>query len=153
MDELGRAVVFRVDGRRYALPLSAVELVIRAVEVTPLPGAPHPVRGMIDVRGVVVPVLDMRRQLGLPEREIDPGNHFVIARTARRAVALVIDEAEGVSEWHRSAVTACDDVDLGVPQFKGVVKLDDSLVLIHDLERFLSADEARALDAAMERAQ
>ena len=153
MAELERAVVFRVDGQRYALPLSSVELVIRAVEVTPLPGAPHPVRGIIDVRGMVVPVLDMRRQLGLPEREIDPADQFVIARTARRTVALVMDEAEGVREWDRAAVTTFDDVNPGIRRFQGVLTLDDGLVLIHDVERFLSADEARALDAAMEQAR
>lgn len=61
-------VVFRLDERRYALPLSVVERVIRAVEVTPLPKAPPIVLGAIDVQGRVVPVLNVRRRFLMPDR-------------------------------------------------------------------------------------
>ena len=98
-----RAVVFCLDGQRYALPLAAVRRIVRAVEVTPLPGAPAIVLGAIDVEGSVLPVLDIRRRFLLPEREIGPADQFLIASTARRAVALVIDEAHGVIEREQSA--------------------------------------------------
>ena len=111
------------------------------------------VLGAIDVEGRVLPVLNLRRRLRLPEREIGPADQFLIAWTARRAVALVIDEAQGVIEREQSAVVGSDRIVPGLEQFQGVVKLDDGLVLIHDLEKFLSLDEARTLDEAMERAE
>ena len=80
-------------------------------------------------------------------------DHFLIARTARRALALVIDEAHGVIEYAPSDLIDSDRIVPGLGQFQGVVKLDDGLVLIHDLEKFLSLDEARTLDEAMERAE
>lgn len=146
-----RAVVFSLDGQRYALPLAAVRRIVRAVEVTPLPGAPAIVLGAIDVEGSVLPVLDIRRRFLLPEREIGPADQFLIASTVRRAVALVIDEAHGVIEREQSAVIDSDRIAPGLEQFRGVVQLDDGLALIHDLEKFLSLDEARALDRAMDR--
>ena len=133
--------------------MTAVERIVRAVEVTPLPGAPAIVLGAIDVEGRVLPVLNLRRRFPLPEREIDPADQFLIARTARRAVALVMDEAQGVIEREQSAVIGSDRIVPGLEQFQGVVKLDDGLALIHDLEKLLSLDEARTLDEAMERAE
>ena len=146
-------VVFRLDRQRYALPLAAVERIVCAVEVTPLPGAPAIVLGAVDVEGRVLPVLNLRRRFLLPEQEVSPVDQFLIAWTARRMVALVMDEAQGVIEREQSAVIRSDRIVPGLEQFQGVVKLDDGLVLIHDLEKFLSLDEARTLDEAMERAE
>ena len=148
-----KLVVFRLDELRIALLLTAVERIVCAVEVTPLPGAPAIVRGAIDMQGRILPVLNLRRRFRLPEREIGPADQFLIASTARRAVALVMDEAQGVIEVEQSAVIGSDRIVPDLEQFPGVVKLDDGLVLIHDLEKFFSLDEARALDAAMERAE
>jgi len=149
MDERIQLVMFRLDEQRYALPLSAVERVVHAVEVTPLPGAPSIVLGAIDMAGCILPVLNLRRRFLLPEREIGLADQFLIARAGRRLVALVIDEAQGVIADEQAAVTGSDRIVPGLDQFHGVVKLDDGLVLIHDLEKFLSLDEARALDAAI----
>lgn len=149
MNELIQLVVFCLDEQRYALPLAVVERIVQAVEVTPLPDAPPIVLGVIDVEGHVLPVLNLRRRFRLPEREIRPFDQFLIAQTAPRTVALVIDEAQGVIERPQSAVISSTQIVPGLDQIKGVIKLDDGLVLIHDLERFLSLDEARALDEAM----
>lgn len=146
-------VIFRLNGQRYALPLPAVERVIQAVEVTSLPGAPAVVLGVINVAGRVLPVFNIRRRFFLPEREIVPADQFLIARTTWHTVALVIDEVHGVIEHEPTAVVGADRLVPGIAQFQGVVKLDDGLVLIHDLEKFLSLDEAQTLDTAMEQAE
>jgi len=149
MSDFIQLVVFRLGEQRYALPLAAVERIVRAAEVTPLPNAPAIVFGAIDLQGKVIPVLNVRRRFCLPEREIGVSDQFVIARTDRRVVALVVDEAQGVIGREQSAMIGSDQITPGLEQFHGVVRLDDGLVLIHDLERFLSLDESSALDAAM----
>lgn len=146
---LRQLVVFRLDEQRYALPLAAVERVVRAVAVTRLPNAPPVVLGVIDVEGRVLPVLDVRQRFHLLEREVGPSDHFLIARTERRTVVLVADEAEEVIEPRESAFIASARIAPGLEQFPGVVTLEDGLVLIHDLERFLSLDEGLALDERM----
>jgi purine-binding chemotaxis protein CheW len=147
--ETAQWVVFCLDAGRYALPLAAVDRIVRAVHVTPLPRAPGIVLGAIDVQGRVLPVFNMRRRFGLPERAIDPADHFLIAHTPRRTVVLVIDAAQGVFEHAATAVTAAANIAPDLEHIRGVIQLEDGLVLIHDLEHFLSPDEARVLDEAM----
>ena len=97
----------------------------------------------------MLPVFNVRRRFGLPERDIDPSDHFLIARTASRSIVMVIDAAQAVMEHAATAITEASGISPGIEHIRGVIQLDDGLVLIHDLERFLSPDEARALDDAM----
>jgi len=142
-------VVFRLDQHRYALPLAVVERVVRAAEVTPLPKAPEIVLGAIDVHGRVLPVLDVRRRFLLRSRHIRPADWFLLAHTTRRMVALLVDESEGVIERPHDGIVDATLIAPGLDHFPGIVRLDDGMVLIHDLETFLSLDEARTLRDAM----
>ncbi len=142
-------VVFCLDKGRYALPLAAVDRIVRAVQVTALPLAPDIVLGAIDVEGRVLPVFNIRRRFRLPERTIEPADHFLIARTAQRTVVLVIDAAQGVLERPATAMIDAASIAPDLGHLQGVIQLEDGLVLIHDLEHFLSPDEARKLDEAM----
>jgi len=150
--ETAQWVVFCLDEGRYALPLAAVDRIVRAVHVTPMPRAPGIVLGAIDVQGRVLPVFNIRRRFGLPERTVDPADCFLIARTARRTVVLVIDAAQGVFERAATAATPAANIAPELEHIRGIIQLDDGLVLIHDLENFLSPDEARVLDEAMSQA-
>jgi purine-binding chemotaxis protein CheW len=141
--------VFCLDTGRYALPLSAVERIVRAAYVTPLPLAPDVVLGAIDVEGQVLPVFNLRRRFRLPERVIDPADHFLIARTARGAVVLLIDYAQGLLDCPATPMIDAQSAGPNLNHISGVIQLEDGLVLIQDLEHFLSPDEARTLDEAM----
>jgi purine-binding chemotaxis protein CheW len=143
-------VVFSLDAGRYALPLAAVERIVRAVEITHLPSAPRIVLGAIDVQGRVLPVFNVRRRFGLPERDIDPADQFVIARSGNRTVVLVVDAAQGVLQSPVSDTVSAASIATGLEHIQGVIRLPDGLVLIQDLDLFLSAAEARALDEALE---
>jgi len=147
-----RVAVFTLGDQRYALPLSAVERVVRVVEVTPLPQAPDIVLGVVNVQGRVIPVVNPRRRFRLPERDIALTDQLVIAHTTRRPVALVVDAVTGVLEYSAREVVGARDIVPGTEYVEGVVKLADGLVLIHDLDRFLSLDEVTALDRAIESA-
>lgn len=148
-DSLGQIVVFSLDRRRYGLGLSAVERVVRMVDITPLPQAPALVLGVINVQDRVIPVVNPRRRFRLPERNFELSDQLVIARTARRAVALVVDTVSDVLEYSLEEAVRAHDIVPGMGHVEGVVKLSDGLVLIHDLDRFLSLEEEQALDAAM----
>lgn len=142
-------LIFGLDDQRYALPLEVVQRVIRAVEITPLPKAPEIVLGVINLRGHVVPVMNLRRRFRLPERDLRLSDHLIIAHTSRRVVALAADGVTGVMECPAEALTPAENVLPRLEYVTGVVTLADGLVLIHDLDRFLSLDEEAALDAAM----
>ena len=117
--------------------------------MTPLPLAPDVVLGAIDVEGQVLPVFNLRRRFQLPERAIGPADHFLIARTTRGAVVLVIDSAQGLLDRPATPMIDARKAGPNPGHISGVIQLEDGLVLIQDLEHFLSPDEARTLDEAM----
>jgi purine-binding chemotaxis protein CheW len=151
LDQMAHWVVFSLDAGRYALPLNSVERIVRAVHVTSLPQAPAVVLGAIDFAGQILPVFNVRQRFGLPERDIDPADQFLIARTLARTVVLAVDTVSGVFEYPAAAVVAAGSLTPGLAHIRGVMPIADDLVLIHDLEAFLSAGESEALDAVMNR--
>lgn len=142
-------LIFALDEQVYAIDLAAVVRVVRAVEVTPLPDAPGAVLGVINLHGQVVSVYALRRRFGLRERPVGVSDQIIVADTARRRVALVVDGVRGVVECDAAQVTAASQIAPGVIWFKGVLQLGEELAVIHDLETFLSPDEQSALDTAL----
>jgi purine-binding chemotaxis protein CheW len=148
---VARWVSFALDDHRYALPLESISRIVRAAEITPLPLAPGVVAGAIDLGGRILPVFNLRRRLRLPERPLALDDQFVIAQTARRPVALMVDRALGLID----AQPVSDSTALAphLHQVRGVLAQPDGLVLIQDLEEFLSAGEDQALESALRAAE
>jgi len=150
-NQIAHWIVFGLDGGRYALPLKAVDRVVRAAYVTPLPYAPSVILGVLDVAGHVLPVFSLRRRFGLPEREIRLEDQFVIARSGDRSVVLLVDSAHGVLGLPPTAAVDAASVTDEPGHIRGIISLPDGLVLIHDLDSFLSPDEVRTMDDALRR--
>lgn len=134
---MDRLFTLRLDQQRYALKLRDVERVLRMVEITALPEAPSAVLGLINVQGRVLSVIDLRRCLDLPPREVEPEDVLVIVRTAAGMVALAADAVEGVTERPEQATVSAQEIVPAPADLEGVVKLPDGLVLICDLDRLL----------------
>ena len=150
---LRRLVVFSLDGDRFAVPLASTDRVLSMVAVSPLPGCPDVVLGAINLHGDVVPVFDIRRRLGRPERVHAPEARLLIARAADRIVALPVDDVSGVAEVSADTIAAPETVIADIGHVSGIAALPDGLLLIHDLDAFLSIDEERQLDQAIEEQQ
>jgi purine-binding chemotaxis protein CheW len=131
------------------LPLAAVERVVRAVEVTPLPKAPAIVLGVINVQGQIIPVFNLRKRFSLKQREIEVSDQFIIATTRTRIVALAVDIVMGVIERFETEVLSPASIVSGMEYVEGVTKIEDGIVFIHDLAGFLALDEAKQLDEAL----
>jgi purine-binding chemotaxis protein CheW len=142
-------IVFALGEQRYALRLAAVDRVVRAVAISPLPQAPGIVLGLINVRGRIIPIIDMRLRFSLPQRTIALTDQIVIAHTMRRAVGLVVDGVANIIAYPTQSMAAAQDILPGMSYIEGVMKLPDGLVLIHDLEQFLSLEEEIALARAL----
>jgi len=151
MNKAEHLVIFTLDEQRYALHLSTISRIVHAVEITPLPRAPDIVRGVVNVQGQVIPVIDIRRRFQLPQREMQLSDHFIIASTSRRPVALVADAVEDVIDYPEQETVPPDKILPGTEYIEGVIKLEDGLVIIHDLDRFLSLDEDKKLDVALKK--
>lgn len=84
-------LVWMLEEQEYALELSAVQQVLLAVDILPLPGGPKEFYGAINLHGDMVPVFSMRSRLGLQEREISENSHFVVCHTAQGRAAFLVD--------------------------------------------------------------
>ena len=149
MNQKIQLCLFTLDERRYALTLLCVERVVFVVDITPLPKAPPVVLGVVNVKGDIVPVYDVRHRFRLPQRAINLTDQLMIARTSQQTVALLVDSVDGVIEVAEEDIAAAQGILPDIEYIQGIVKLPDGLVLIHDLEQFLSAEEERTLDEAL----
>lgn len=144
-------VVFTLDECRYALPLSAVERAVRMVEITLLPKAPGIVLGVVNLQGRIIPVLNIRQRFRLPERDTGVSDQLLIARTPRRTVALAVDTVSAVIDQSPQEAVAPSMIVPGLEYLAGVMKRDDGMLFIHNLDQFLSLEEEEALEAAIDK--
>ncbi|HEV2175700.1 MAG TPA: chemotaxis protein CheW [Terriglobia bacterium] len=144
-DMPSQLVAFALDGQQYALRLRAVQQIVRMVEVTPLPKAPEIVLGVVNLQGKIIPVLNVRERFGLRDRETNLRDQLIVAQTAKRSVALVVDSVTSVIERSRDEITEAARIVPGAEYVEGVAKLEDGMLFIHDLDRFLSPEEEQQL--------
>ena len=149
MDDRRYVVTFQLDDQRFGLKLAVVERVVRAVAVTPLPHAPATVLGVINLKGQVVAILNIRQRFDLPNKALDVSDNMIICRTARRTVGFIVDKVEDVFAYQPENYVASQGIVPGLECIEGIVKLPDGLFLVHDLDRFLSLEELEVLDAAL----
>jgi purine-binding chemotaxis protein CheW len=142
-------VIFTLDEQSFALPLRSVVKVIQAIEVRYLPKAPDIIAGIINIKGLILPVADIRKRFGLAVHEIGPDDQIIIADTGKRKIAITVDNVNSVRNLTPDQLFAGKDTLPFAEHLSGVAKVDDGLVLIYDLDNFLSLDEQMILDKAM----
>jgi purine-binding chemotaxis protein CheW len=142
-------VVFTLDELSYALSLNAVVKVIHAIEIRHLPKAPEIISGIINVKGQIIPVVDIRKRFGLVAQEIDPDDRLIIADTGKREVAILVDTVTGIRDLAPGQQKQARETLPFAEYLKGVAKIDDELILIYDLEQFLSLEEEKVLEQAL----
>ena len=144
-----RFLLFTIDSANYAVSADAVVEMVRAVAVVPLPGAPAAVAGIIDVRGSVVPVFDMRMRFGAPTSPVSPEDHFILIRAGGRTVALHVDNVVDLIEIDTNAIANASAQLPSTRYIAGAALLPDGMVLIHDVDTFLSSAENETLETAL----
>lgn len=114
-----------------------------------LPQAPKIVLGVINLHGRIIPVLDIRQRFHLPERPLKLSDQFIIAATSRHVVALFVDMVINVVECAAEQLIPAGEVLNGAAYVSAIAKESEGLILIHDLDTFLSLEESSQLDSAM----
>jgi len=143
------ALLFTIAGQTWALDSRVVVEILRAVTITPLPGAPSVVEGVIDIGGLIVPVFDLRRRLGLPRKPIELGDNLIVARRKGRLSALHADAVLDLVAIEPSLITAASALTTTAEHIAGVASLNGDVALIHDLDTFLTEAEAQTLEEAL----
>lgn len=144
-----QVVVLELAGESYGVEISKVQEIIRMQPITRVPNGPACIEGVINLRGRVIPVLDLRKRFGLEAGETTRRSRIVVAELGEHTVGLVVDAVSEVLlvpsdavEPPSALVTTTDSAFL-----RGVAKLDERLVLLLDLSRLLTRDESTELAA------
>lgn len=149
--EVKQLISFTVGNEEYGLELLRVKEVIRVRPVTWLPRAPSCVKGIINLRGVVIPIVDLRERFGLPQCESTAMTRVIVVEVEGRPVGVVVDSA---SQVVRVPVGQFDDPPPVMGEesrdfITSVGKIGDRLVIMIDVERILSSEEMRQLEGSL----
>jgi purine-binding chemotaxis protein CheW len=142
-------VVVQIDRERYGVPIEHVHEIIRMQEVTRIPRAPAFLEGVINLRGQVIPVIDLRRRFGLPPAGHNGAARIVVVEMNGSRVGMIVDAVLEVLRLPADAVVPPDDLLTATDAafLRGVAKHEESLILLLDLERVLTAEDRYRLGA------
>ena len=135
-------LVFQVDDRQFGVLSGSVVEVVRAVTLTPLPAASTIAEGLLNLRGRVVPVLDVRHVFGLPAKEIEHTDHLVVVRDGGHLVALRVDRATDLAPCPEGSLQAADDVLPNNDLISDVTRIGDRIIHVLDIRRLLAVVRA-----------
>jgi len=132
-------VTFQLGKEEYGIEISSVQEIIRATDITPVPGAPSHVRGVINLRGKIIPVVDLRTRFALPQTETSDAQRIVVVELREKRIGMLVDSVSQVIKIPSGVVEEMPEEATGVDEnfIKGVGKLEGRLVIILDLNRSL----------------
>lgn len=138
-------LIFILEKKRYAISVSAVERICSVVNITPLPEGPDILQGIIKIKNLIVPVINVRKRLGIPDREMELSDHMIILRTEKFVLAMPVDEVTGLMELDIKDIEKKDNIFPGLKYIEGVIKSSPGIIIIHNPDEFLSPEEKENL--------
>ncbi len=144
-------VVFDLNTEAYGVDIGAVREIIRLQDITKVPGTPDFVEGVINLRGKVTPVVDLRKKLNITVAEQNAENRIVVMDIAGQDIGMVVDAVTEVLRISASAVEPPSQVITNTTDhdyLMGIAKLDEKLIILLDLDKVLSLQEKQDLSEA-----
>ena len=141
--ELLQLVTFSIGEEEFGVDILSVQEIIRMMDITKVPRAPEFVEGVINLRGKVIPIIDLRRRFGLTTRDHDKHTRIIVIEINNMIVGFVVDSVSEVLRIPASTVEPPPPVVSGLESeyISGVGKLEDRLLILLDLNKLLSGEE------------
>ncbi|MDZ4169873.1 MAG: chemotaxis protein CheW [Coriobacteriia bacterium] len=134
-----RVITFYLDSQRYALPIDRVQEIQQIVAFSEVPSGGSGVVGMVNLRGHVIPAVDLRQVVGLGPKEYDLETPMIICRIKGQLVALVVDEVQDVLELPDGCLQAAPPMHSLSSKMLGVARMSDGLIYLFDLDPLLAS--------------
>ncbi len=145
--ELLQLVSFTIGNEEFGVDILFVQEINRMFQITKVPNAPAFVDGVVNLRGRVIPVIDLRTRLGMPRKEHDKNTRIVVVEVAGNTVGFIVDAVKEVLRIPKEITEAPPEIVSGVNSdfIMAVGKLEDRLITLIDLEKVLSTHEKNEL--------
>jgi len=142
-EQFFQCVTFTLENEVYGINVMQVQEVLRETEVAPVPGAPHYVIGIINLRGNVVSVIDARSRFGLSAKERDDLTRIIVIEVQQHIIGILVDSVAEVVDIERSEIETAPNVgnDETSKYIDGVVSRGEKLLILVDLNKLLSESE------------
>lgn len=144
----GRETVssFSLLNENYGIDIYKVQEIIQYRDITYVPKAPPFVKGVINLRGRIIPVIDLKERFGLPEKEVTPDTRIIVVEISSQTIGLIVDSVTEVLRIPNTNIEPPPPVTTIEADFiEGVGKLDERLIIILDIDRILTKEEKREL--------
>ncbi|PLR97257.1 chemotaxis protein CheW [Bacillus sp. T33-2] len=142
-----KVIVFQIDGKEYAVPVAQVRSIEKVQHITRVPHTFPFVKGVINLRGVVTPVIDLRIRFGLNEADYTESTRVVIVSIGDNEAGLIVDAANDVIDIPSAMIEPPPEIvgSVASEYIEGVAKIDKRLMILIDLENVLSSKQAKEL--------
>ena len=149
-EELIQLVSFTIGDEEFGVDILKVQEINRMLAVTRVPNSPEYIDGVINLRGKVIPIIDLRRRFQMERREHDKNTRIVVVELSGKVVGFVVDAVSEVMRIPKSVTEPPPPIVAGIDAeyITAVAKLEDRLLILLDLEKVLMNDEKEALAAA-----
>ncbi|AXI39820.1 MAG: chemotaxis protein CheW [Bacillaceae bacterium] len=143
-----KVIVFQLQDKEYGVFVQNVKSIEKVDHITRVPKTADYIKGVINLRGVVTPIIDLRKRLNMPEKEITDQTRVIIAVQNEMEVGLIVDSANDVVDISEDSIEPAPSVieQVETEFIKGITKLDKRLIMLLDLEKVLSKENQRVIE-------
>jgi purine-binding chemotaxis protein CheW len=145
--EVLQLVSFKIGNEEFGVDILQVQEINRLVDVTRVPNAPDFVEGVMNLRGRIVPVVNLRKRLGLEKRENDKDTRIVVVEIEGKTIGFIVDSVSEVLRVSKSVVEPPPELISGIDSeyIIGIAKLENRLLILLDLKKVLNVEERETL--------
>ena len=143
-----KVIKFRLKNEEYGVDVKQVKSIERMEHITRVPNTPPFVKGVINLRGVVIPIIDLRKRLGFELKDYNEQTRIIIVNVEEMEVGLIVDAANDVLDIPLSSIAPPPKVIGGIDSeyLSGVAKINDSLLVLLNLNKVLDPNEVKELE-------
>lgn len=136
-------VSFFLNNEEYGIPILCVNEIIRYETLTKIPQSPEFMDGVLNLRGIVIPVINMRNKFGLPQKEIDRSTRIIVVGINNRLRGIVVDEVSAVLQFNDNDIEPPPTLESHIKTdfISGMGKVNDGLIILLDIEKVLTSEE------------
>jgi len=145
--EITQIVSFRLANEEYGVDIMRVQEIILPGEITQMPEVPDFIRGLINLRGHVIPIVDLRKRFGLPTNQQDEHTRIIVVNVGTKTIGMVVDAVNEVLRINEEQIEPPPSSVVGIDHayIESLVKFEDKLLILLNMDNLLSSEEVSKL--------